>query len=131
MEEFFVITCGSLVFFVLVFGFILAMRWMGYRETMALAERGLARPMGGDNKNALRWGIVIAAVGLALCAGLWPLGFIGSGRYPLGLGPWMLFGLIPTFFGLGLVLIYFVTREEKKPEAKPGPTAPAELPKTE
>jgi hypothetical protein len=41
---------------------------------------------------------------------------IGPGSYPLGLGPWMLLGFIPLFFGLGLILVYVLTREEKKPE---------------
>jgi hypothetical protein len=28
----------------------------------------------------------------------------------------MLLGFIPLFFGLGLILVYVLTREEKKPE---------------
>ena len=33
--------------------------------------------------------------------------------YPGGFGPWMILGLLPLFIGLGLVLIYVVTREPK------------------
>ena len=116
-----IITClGFVGFFALLFGFIVVMRYLGYRETLALAEKGLVRPdrmRGGNGKDTLRWGIAIAAVGMALCVGLFPIGFIGGGsRFPLGFGPWMLAGLLPMFFGLGLILIYVLTREDKKAE---------------
>ncbi len=113
-------------FFLILFGFVALMRYLSYRETLALAERGLVRAerAGGNGADTLRWGIVITAVGLALCLGLYPLGFLGGTRFPLGLGPWMLVGLLPTFFGLGLVLIYVLTRERK--DERPAP--PAEVP---
>jgi hypothetical protein len=116
MEDFFIPAC-SLGFFVLFFGFLALMRFISYRETMALAEKGLVRAdrlRNGSGKDTLRWGIVIAALGAALCVGLYPLGFIGNTRWLLGLGPWMLAGLLPLFFGLGLILIYAVTREDPK-----------------
>jgi len=114
-----IFTCLGIVgFFALLFGFIVVMRYLGYRETLALAEKGLVRPdrmRGGNGKDTLRWGIAIAAIGMALCVGLYPIGFIGSGsRFPLGFGPWMLAGLLPMFFGLGLILIYVLTREDNK-----------------
>ena len=31
----------------------------------------------------------------------------------MGFGPWMILGLLPLFIGLGLILIYVVTREPK------------------
>jgi hypothetical protein len=58
----------------------------------------------------------MAALGLALVAGLWPIGFARAGmgsQYPLNFGPWMLMGLIPFAFGLALLIIYFVLRKEK------------------
>ena len=104
---------------VVIFGFILTMRYLSYRETLALAEKGLVRPerTKNDSKLTLRWGIVVAAIGLALCLGLWPLGLsgVGANQYPLGLGPWMLFGLIPLFFGLALILIHVFTRDRVDP----------------
>lgn len=103
-------------FFLLLFGFLALMRFVSYRETMGLAEKGLVRSdlrPNGRGKESLRWGIVITSVGLALCVGLYPLGFVTGSRFLLGLGPWMLAGLLPTFFGLGLVLIYVVTREDQ------------------
>lgn len=125
-----VIPCiGGLGFFVLLFGFIAFMRFVNYRETMALAEKGLVRPerAHGDGKDTLRWGIATAAVGVAMCLGLWPIGFLAGSQFPLGLGPWMLAGFLPTFFGLGLVLIYVLTREEK-PKDQARPEKPVEPP---
>lgn len=120
MESFFI--CASVVSILLViFGFILAIRYLNYRETLALAEKGLVRPerqQQNGGKSTLIWGIIIAAVGLALCLGLWPIGMVGYGSnaYPLGFGPWMLFGLVPLFFGLALILVYVLTRDTKKRE---------------
>lgn len=113
--------CVSVVsVLIVIFAFILVMRYLSYRETLALAEKGLVRSdrQRSDGKATLRWGVIIAAVGAALCLGLWPLGISGYGasRYPLGFGPWMLFGLLPLFFGLALVLIYILTRDKNKPE---------------
>ena len=107
---------GILGLTTLIFGFILLMRFLVYKETLALAEKGLVKPQrNGNSKGTLVWGIIIAAVGLALILGLWPLGFdFGGTNYPLGFGPWMLFGLVPTFFGVALILIYVLTREEKR-----------------
>ncbi|HEY5118013.1 MAG TPA: DUF6249 domain-containing protein [Anaerolineales bacterium] len=109
--------CCGLLFFLILFAFLVAWRYLQYRETLALAEKGLLKMEGGrvevrsDGKGALRWGVVIAALGLALTIGLWPLG-IGS-TYPLGLGPWMIGAFIPLFFGLGLILIYVLTKDQK------------------
>ncbi len=125
---------GVLGFFVVLFGFIALMRFMSYKETLALAEKGLVHPEKAHKnggKLALGWGIVITAAGLALCVGLYPLGWlIGAGRvgsetlsFPLGFGPWMLIGIVPTFIGLALILIYVLTREgkPKQPPQSPSP----------
>lgn len=116
----FLFPCVAFIgFFGLLFGLIAIMRYLSYREMLALAEKGLVRPdrARGNGKDTLRWGIVIAAIGMALCVGLYPIGFVGGGsRFPLGFGPWMLAGLLPMFFGLGLILIYVLTREDKKAE---------------
>ncbi len=121
MSDDILIPICSLGFFFLMFGFIALMRYLGYRETLALAEKGLVRGRmrGNGGKDTLRWGIVITAVGLALCIGIYPLGFVIQSGFPLGFGPWMLVGLIPTFFGLGLILIYVLTRDDDKPKDTP------------
>jgi hypothetical protein len=114
-------------FFIVLFGFIVVMRFISYRETMQLAEKGLVRPeraRGGNGKDTLRWGIAVTAIGLALCLGLYPIGFLVRSTFPLGLGPWMLVGLVPTFFGLALVLIYYLTREEKPKGESDKPAEP-------
>ncbi len=121
MEEGMVICSGALGFFVILFGFILLLRYMNYRETLALAEKGLVRPAAEnkDKKGTLKVGIIIAAIGLALSVGLFPIGLSDSGpSFPLGLGPWMLAGFIPLFLGLGLVLIHVLTRKDEEKEEK-------------
>jgi hypothetical protein len=73
---------------------------MNYRETLALAEKGLTKPETKSNKGLLRWGIVLTALGLALTIGLYLVGFDSSVNYPLRLGPWMLGGFVPLFLGI-------------------------------
>jgi hypothetical protein len=126
--------CGFLALIAIIFGFVAFMRYLSYRETLALAEKGLVRPRAGSNgngKDALRWGIVITALGMALCLGMLPLGSflaprgVGGSWVPYIFGPWLLIGLIPTFFGLALILIYVLTRDRKPKDA------PQEPPKDE
>ena len=123
--EIFIICTGSIAFFLIIFGFFAFMRFLSYKETLVLAEKGLVKPQhsnGNDNgKGLLIWGILITAVGLALTVGMWPLGFIGNTGFPLGFGPWMIVGLLPMFFGLGLLLIYVLTHDRggKKSDDKP------------
>lgn len=124
-----IVCAGMIGFFVVLFGFILLMRYMSYRETLALAEKGLVRPADSSDsgRSVLIWGLIIAAIGLALVIGLWPIGLSAAGpwSYPLGFGPWMLIGLIPLFFGLALVLIYVLTRGDgKKEEVRPADIYP-------
>jgi hypothetical protein len=96
----------------IIFGFLGFLRYMNYKETIALAEKGLTRPEVKSKKNLLRWGIVIAALGLALSLGLYTIGFSSTPDYPLHLGPWMLGGFVPLFLGLGLILLHYLTEKE-------------------
>lgn len=91
------------------------LRFLRYRETLYLAERGLVRPeeAPGGKRRALRWGIVLAALGIAFSCGLYPLGWMIHERTFLGFGPWMLPGFILLALGLALVLIDLVTGEGK------------------
>lgn len=121
---FFLLSCvGFLGFFIIIFGFFAFWRYMQYREVVVLAEKGLVRPApaASSGSTALRWGIVITALGVALSLGFYPLGFVidaPGGLFPLHFGPWMLIGLVPLFFGLALILIYVVTRERKPEQEK-------------
>lgn len=95
-----------------IFSFLAFLRYMNYKETIALAEKGLTRPESTSNKGLLRWGIVVTALGLALTAGLYVAGYNSAENYPLHLGPWMLGGFIPLFLGLGLILLHYLTDKE-------------------
>lgn len=95
----------------IIFGFLAFLRYINYRETLALAEKGLSRPERKPGSGLLRWGILITALGLALTVGLYPMGFSDGYDYPLHLGPWMLGGFVPLFLGLGLILLHVLTRK--------------------
>ena len=104
----------SLVFLGVPFGFAAYVRRLRHKEILELAERGLVKvPQTRNGKDTLRWGIVITALGFALCLGLYPIGFAINTGFPLEFGPWMLIGLLPTFFGLALIAIYLTTREKE------------------
>lgn len=106
------VPCLSIVSVLLViFGFLAFLRYMNYRETLALAEKGLTRPENRNENGLLRWGILITALGLALSLGLYFVGFNSAQDYPFHLGPWMLGGLVPLFLGLGLILSHFLTQK--------------------
>jgi hypothetical protein len=95
----------------IIFGLIAFMRYINYRETIALAEKGWARSERRSSNRLLRWGILITALGVALSLGLYPIGFFAGENYPLHLGPWMLGGFVPLFLGLGLILLHVLTRK--------------------
>ena len=88
------------------------MRYLSYRETIALAEKGLTKPESKSSKTMLRWGIIVTALGFAFTIGLYLFGYDSADHYPLHLGPWMLGGLIPLFLGLSLVLIHYLTEKD-------------------
>lgn len=102
---------SMLIFLVIMTPFVLYafLRFLRHRETLFLAERGLVRPAEaprGSGNSSLRWGIILAALGVALSCGLYPIGWMVNGRTFLGFGPWMLPGFIALALGLGLVLIH-------------------------
>lgn len=100
---------GIVGILVIIFGIPAFFRYMNYKETLALAEKGLTRPERKSGKGLLRWGIVLASLGLVLSLGLYFIGFNSPNDYPLHLGPWMLGGFVPLFLGLGLVLLHYLT----------------------
>jgi len=117
--EWFVPCFVTLSIFLMIFGFAAFMRYMRYKETVALAERGLLRQKRGKNgQETLRWGIIILFLGIALCAGVYPIGFLAEAPPPFYLGPWILAGLLPMFFGLALIVIYALTQKETNSDAE-------------
>ena len=97
---------AALVFSV-PFAFFAFMRYLRYKETVALAERGLLRPesMSQRGRRVHRWGAILVAIGVALTLGLWPIGFMTGEILPLGLGPWLIPGLLPLTFGIALLYL--------------------------
>jgi sterol desaturase/sphingolipid hydroxylase (fatty acid hydroxylase superfamily) len=131
--EVFVSIFVIIIIFSIPFAVFAFVRYLRYKETIALAERGLLRPeRKRSNRDTLRWGIVIMMLGLGLLCGLWPLGFMavssdavvegpapgpavgesGMSTLPFGFGPWMVLGILPLFFGLSLIIIYWVNKRE-------------------
>lgn len=89
--------------FLVIFGFFAFMRYMRYKETIALAERGLLRPEGKRRKrNALQWGIMILTVSGGLSCSLIALAFFTDEGGLAALA--LLVGIVPASFGLGLIL---------------------------
>ena len=115
MSDDFIPVIGISVILLIVFGYSALMRFINYKETMSLAEKGLTRPepQKGSGKGYLRSGILTTALGIALSLGLYPIGFsFDEFNFPLGLGPWMLVGFIPLFLGLGMLLLHYLTEKE-------------------
>src|SRR5215510_4165281 len=112
MNSDFIPVIGVISMLIVVLGFIVVMRYISYRENLFFAEKGLVRPEQKANKGILRWGVVVAALGIAFTLGLYPFGFATGEEYPLHLGPWMLGGFVPLFLGIGLILLHYLTVKE-------------------
>lgn len=108
--------------FSLPFAFVAFLRYMRYKERIALAEQGIAPQQPARTTEGvsglLRWGIIISAVGMALsCAlfsGLLTL-FVSSSRGGPGsvflIVPLIFIVLLPVFFGGALILINRLNRQ--------------------
>jgi len=98
------------------FGYAAYSRHLRHKETLSMIEKGLIEPPTAKNgKDSLRWGIILTGVGIALCIGIYPFGYLMKDSvFPLNFGPWMLVGLLPTFFGLAMIAVYYALREENK-----------------
>ena len=102
-------------------------KWM-IASILIVAELALVGGMIVAGRNGLRWGISLTAIGLALCLSLYPIGLLPGMNFPLGIGPWMMVGFLPTFFGLGLVLIHVLTHEKSEAGPRPEPKEPTKQP---
>ena len=109
-----------------IFGFVALMRYLRYRENLLMLQRGIVPERGWSRREyrqmpphaRLRVGIITSLVGVALVAGL----------ATLGIGPWLLGGLIPLAVGIGEILTYIlltptvdgVDRMDRMEEDDPG-----------
>jgi len=113
MSDDFLSVLGPVLILIVILGFIAYLRYMNFKENAMYAEKGVVKPVEQKNgKGALRWGILITALGVAFTVGLYPVGYAGGDEYPLHLGPWMLGGFVPLFIGLGLILMHYLTEKE-------------------
>lgn len=123
------ISTGVAIVFGIPFAFFAFVRYLRYKETIALAQRGLLRPERMRNgRDTLRWGIVITMLGMGLMCGSLTIGFYE--RAPLGIGPWMMLGILPFFFGVALLIIYYVSKQEDREERAAEETDPVPLHKS-
>lgn len=107
---------GIFGFFVMLFGFLLLLRFINYREKVKLAEKGVfvqEEPKTKPKKGLYITGWIITMAGFIGTIAFWLFGIsvTGSGYgygFPFGLGPWVLLGLFPLLLGLILLLIYVV-----------------------
>ncbi len=100
------------------FGFIILLRYIRYKENMLMIQRGIAPdatqiPPGLNGRRPLtpayrlRNGIITCCVGVALFFGL----------LTMGVGPWLLGGLIPFAYGIGelLTIVLLSPAKDRKP----------------
>jgi hypothetical protein len=108
------ILIGWLIALAIFLGFIVLLRYIHYRERMALITHGfnpntLRRRR--RNSGILRAGLITMMVGLSLTIGLYPVSFLlptAIDAAPLHLGPWLLPGLIPLGVGIALTVSYYL-----------------------
>lgn len=93
---------SPIIFTAMVVILVIALRWFSYKERMALIAQGLPleekRTKEEKYRLLLAAGLILGLLGLALSIGL----------VTLGIGPWLLVGLIPFFLGLALILTSLV-----------------------
>lgn len=108
-----------------------AIRTMQHRERMEMIKRGMPPPpgpavqfarsaqmyrapsCGSDDlespQRALRKGITVTAIGLALTLGLGSIGFLAYDDGQFHPGPWLLGGLIPLFIGIAQIIVALIS----------------------
>jgi hypothetical protein len=125
------ILLGWLIALAIFLGFIILLRYIQYRERMAMITHGIPpreRNRQRRHHGILRAGLITMMVGLSLTIGLYPLGFVLPTTFtatPLHIGPWLLPGLIPFGVGLALAVSYYLEQgsqndieETKEPKRK-------------
>ena len=98
---------GIFGFFVVLFGFLLLLRFINYREKVKLAEKGVFvqdEPKSKPKKGLLITGWIFTLAGFIGTIAFWLFGISVTGSrygygFPYGLGPWVLLGLFPLQIG--------------------------------
>ena len=109
-----VILGGWLVGLAILLRFIILLRYIHYRERIALITHGFnpnTLRKRRRSRGILRAGLITMMVGLSLTIGLYPVSFLlpeAVDAAPLHLGPWLLPGLIPLGVGMALTISYYL-----------------------
>ena len=109
-----VVLIGWLIALAIFLSFIVLLRYIQYRERMALIAHGFnpnAVRKRRLNSGMLRAGLITMMVGLSLTVGLYPVSFLLPtmvDAVPFHLGPWLLPGLIPLGVGIALTVSYYL-----------------------
>ncbi len=104
----FLILLSPSVLIIAALAFAAVMRYIAYKERVALVERGADiqwllqnQRLGKQGNRGVLWaGTITATSGLGVLLGLWML----------GRGVWLIAGFVPLSVGLGLMAIYYLTR---------------------
>jgi hypothetical protein len=107
------ILVGWLIALTIFLGFIVLLRYIHYREHMALITHGFNPHTLRRHRRSgiLRAGLITMMVGLSLTIGLYPVNFLlpaALNSVPFHLGPWLLPGLIPFGVGVALIVSYYL-----------------------
>jgi formate hydrogenlyase subunit 3/multisubunit Na+/H+ antiporter MnhD subunit len=108
------ILLGWLIALAIFLGFIVLLRYIHYREHVALITHGFnpnTQVKRKRSKGILRAGLITMMVGLSLTVGLYPVSFLLPATMdaaPFHLGPWLLPGLIPLGVGIALTVSYYL-----------------------
>jgi hypothetical protein len=104
----FIILLSPSILVIAALAFAAALRYIAYKERVALVERGVdieaimrSQQLGRQGNRGVLWaGTITAASGLGILLGLWMY----------GRGVWLIAGFLPLCVGLGILAIYYVTR---------------------
>lgn len=113
-ENALIVFIGWLIALAIFFIFIVLLRYLQYRERIAMLSYGMHPSRTRRGAGLLRAGLITAMVGLTLTIGLYPIGFLLPPLYaatPFHFGPWLLPGLIPLGVGIALIASYYLERE--------------------
>lgn len=87
----------------LALGYLALRRYFEHKERMAMIEQGLVPSEAklqdsGTTGSSPMTGVMLTVVGLAVTLGL----------MTIGIGPWLLAGLVPAAIGIGLLIAHYL-----------------------